>query len=95
MNPITATTYTEKPKKHIRFDLSKNQTYIIDGPNPNEEIVDGNNYIFFTIVFFAIISILAIVAYSNHHHNCAYVLGGVVLCSSAVVVVSCVKLFIF
>ena len=76
MNPIMYNIPTNKKgDKHIQFDLSKNQTYIID----NNESISGYSLDYIPIITMTIVILLliaaTILAYVNNCYVCAGVYG--------------------
>ena len=63
-------TYNKKPKKHIQFDLSKNETYFIDEPIQN--VAHTNILPFYTIALFILFAVIAILAYMHEKYYYAY-----------------------
>ena len=66
MNPIAYNAILNKnTDRHIQFDLSKNQTYIIDNDN-YESVYD--NIPFITILVFTLFVASTILAYVNEYY---------------------------
>jgi hypothetical protein len=66
MNPVAHNAITsKKTNKHIQFDLSKNQTYIIDNDNSGSTY---DNIPFITILMFTIFVASTILAYVNEYY---------------------------
>ena len=62
---------TNSSEKHIRFDLSKNEMYIIDQPTEqlDIDIVSMTNSPYFYIILFALIFITIITLFIGMYHS--------------------------
>ena len=68
MNPVAHNAIVnKKTNKHIQFDLSKNQTYIIDNDNSGSVYL-SHNIPFITILVFTIFVASTILAYVNEYY---------------------------
>ena len=71
MNPVEYNAIkNKKTNKHIQFDLSKNQTYIIDNDN-SEYAYSSDNIPFIILLVFLLFIASTILAYINEYYVCA------------------------